>query len=94
MCTNDPLHIHASVFIPVGHVSIYTSMMTVNKLMLCFSAVLAIVLVCISIRDTFRRQHNIRADFLGVLLWFGAAILLILSLSWGGTTYSKYITAS
>ncbi|CDS02859.1 hypothetical protein LRAMOSA00262 [Lichtheimia ramosa] len=51
-------------------------------------AVLAIVLVCISIRDTFRRQHNIRADFLGVLLWFGAAILLILSLSWGGTTYT------
>lgn len=53
------------------------------------SAVLAIVLISISIRDTFRRHHNIRADFFGVLLWFGAAILLILSLSWGGTTYSK-----
>ncbi|CDH53751.1 mfs general substrate transporter [Lichtheimia corymbifera JMRC:FSU:9682] len=51
-------------------------------------AVLAIVLISISIRDTFRRHHNIRADFFGVLLWFGAAILLILSLSWGGTTYT------
>ncbi|KAI9319636.1 major facilitator superfamily domain-containing protein [Dichotomocladium elegans] len=49
-------------------------------------AVVALFLVLVSIKDA-PRINRVRNDIIGMVLWFASAVLLILALSWGGTSF-------